>query len=136
MNENGVKIFNSTREIVSFSRVIYMLRHKDTICFDRIYIYPRENPQSRDLKFDLNSYAASSTTVARKNSVLLSLEMTTTGSRGVSSSSSLLPEAVLVGSSMPGATRAAAPSAVSANLATEYPLRDLSQKPLKKSFYT
>lgn len=138
MNENGVKIFDSTCEIVFFS-VIYMLWHKDTICFndiDRIYTYPRENPQSKDLKFDLNSYAASSTTVARKNSVLLSLEMTTTGSRGVSSSSSLLPEAVLVGSSMPGATRAAAPSAVSANLATEYPLRDLSQKPLKKSFYT
>lgn len=80
-----------------------------------------------------NSYAASSTTVAKKNSVLLSLEMTTTGSRGVSSSSSLLPEAVLVGSSIPGATRAAAPSAVSANLATEYPLRDLSQKPLRKA---
>lgn len=79
-----------------------------------------------------NSYAASSTTVARKNSVLLSLEMTTTGSRGVSSSSSLLPDAVFVGSSIPGATKAAAPSAVSANLATEYPLRDLSQKPLEK----
>lgn len=80
------------------------------------------------------TYAASSTTVARKNSVLLSLEITTTGSKGVSSSSSLLPDAVFVGSSMPGATSAAAPSAVSANLATEYPLRDLSQKPLK-SFY-
>lgn len=82
-----------------------------------------------------NSYAASSTTVAKKNSVLLSLEMTTTGSRGVSSSSSLLPEAVFVGSSIPGATRAAAPSAVSANLATEYPLRDLSQKPLEKPLH-
>jgi len=82
-----------------------------------------------------NSYAASSTTVAKKNSVLLSLEMTTTGSRGVSSSSSLLPEAVFVGSSIPGATKAAAPSAVSANLATEYPLRDLSQKPLEKPLH-
>lgn len=81
------------------------------------------------------SYAASSTTVARKYSVLFSLEMTTTGSNGVSSSSSLLPDAVLVGSSIPGVTSAAAPSAVSANLATEYPLRDLSQKSLK-SFYS
>lgn len=88
-----------------------------------------------DKKIWWNSYAASSTTVAKKNSVLLSLEMTTTGSRGVSSSSSLLPEAVFVGSSIPGATRAAAPSAVSANLATEYPLRDLSQKPLEKPLH-
>ena len=96
----------------------------------------RSSVDTDDERILLDSYAASSTTVARKNSVLLSLEMTTTGSRGVSSSSSLLPDAVFVGSSMPGATRAAAPSAVSANLATEYPLRDLSQKPLKKSFYT
>lgn len=87
-----------------------------------------------DKKIWWNSYAASSTTVAKKNSVLLSLGMTT-GSRGVSSSSSLLPEAVFVGSSIPGATRAAAPSAVSANLATEYPLRDLSQKPLEKPLH-
>lgn len=88
-----------------------------------------------DKKIWWNSYAASSTTVAKKNSVLLSLEMTTTGSRGVSSSSSLLPDAVFVGSSIPGATRVAAPSAVSANLATEYPLRDLSQKPLEKPLH-
>lgn len=84
-------------------------------------------------RWRLDSYAASSTTVAKKNSVLLSLEMTTPGSKGVSSSSSLLPDAVFVGSSMPGVTNAAAPRAVSANLATEYPLRDLSQKPLKKA---
>lgn len=71
--------------------------------------------------FIIGTYAASSTTVARINSVLLSFEITTTGSMGVSfsSSSSLLPEAVLVASSRLGATRAAAPSAVSANLATE-----------------
>lgn len=91
--------------------------------------------ETNERKIWWNSYAASSTTVAKKNSVLLSLEMTTTGSRGVSSSSSLLPEAVFVGSSIPGATRAAAPSAVSANLATEYPLRDLSQKPLEKPLH-
>lgn len=91
--------------------------------------------KTNERKIWWNSYAASSTTVAKKNSVLLSLEMTTTGSRGVSSSSSLLPEAVFVGSSIPGATKAAAPSAVSANLATEYPLRDLSQKPLEKPLH-
>lgn len=98
-------------------------------------IQPESRGETSDKKIWWNSYAASSTTVAKKNSVLLSLEMTTTGSRGVSSSSSLLPEAVFVGSSIPGATRAAAPSAVSANLATEYPLRDLSQKLLEKPLH-
>jgi len=116
-----------------------------TMRFDIVERKFRHLPSDRDVrrrwggtsdkKIWWNSYAASSTTVAKKNSVLLSLEMTTTGSRGVSSSSSLLPEAVFVGSSIPGATRAAAPSAVSANLATEYPLRDLSQKPLEKPLH-
>lgn len=77
----------------------------------------------KNYKIQRQTHAASSTTVARKNSVLLSFDITTGGSKGVSSSSSLLPEAVFVGSSpIPGATIATAPRAVSANLATEYPL--------------
>lgn len=74
----------------------------------------------------LLSYAASSTTVAMKNSVLFSFDMMTTGSSGVSSSSSLLPDAVFVGSSWTVPARVAVPSAVSANLATEKTLRDFS----------
>lgn len=75
------------------------------------------------VKYINYSYAASSTTVAMKNSVLLSLEITTIGSIGVSSSSSLLPDAVFVGSSRTGPTSAAVPNAVSANLVTENALR-------------
>lgn len=70
------------------------------------------------IKKILAAHAASSTTVAKKNLVLLSFDMTTMGSMDASSSSSLLPEAVGSGSTL-GATKAAALKAVSANLVME-----------------